>query len=174
MQILREKKRNVIVFITSLVGSFLLLFVFVSTAVFQSGINLNFLQDQVRSTQVWKLLDDNYKEIIGRQRNKQIRSASISRITRSGSYQFWGFYLNTLDRNFLLAPEDESHAWRVEAVMSDCGYVLIQTSFDNIEKIYTDNECIPRELIVATSSFVFSDQYIVKLKAATDNKFLIR
>ena len=153
------------------ITSFVLILVFVSGSFVQTGLNFRYIHEQVRNTQVWTLLEENHSQIESTQEGLEIRSSSISRVTRSGEYQFWGYFLDTQDRNFLLKPTDEKYPYRVEAILSDCGYILIQTSFATIVRIYTSDNCDPKILYLKTSSFEFSNEYIENLVKASQNKF---
>lgn len=152
-------------------SSVFLVLVLSSASIVQTGLNIKFLNEQVKNTQVWDLLRTNYSKIESSQKGLEIRSASISRITRSGDYQFWGYFLDVQDRNFLLEPTDERHPYRVEAILSDCGYILVQTTNETVANIYSSNDCYPKILYMKTSSFEFSNDYVAYLQSALGERF---
>ena len=153
-------------------SSVLLVLVLSSASIVQTGLNFRNLHEQVRNTQIWELLKTNYPQIESSRQGLEIRSSSISRITRSGDYQFWGYFLDSKDRNFLLEPSEEKYPYRVEAILSDCGYVLIQTTNETLVNIYTSENCRPKVLFTKTSSFEFSAEYVSYLKIASKERFL--
>jgi hypothetical protein len=152
-------------------SSILLVFVLSSASIVQTSLNIKFLNEQVRNTQVWGLLKTNYLKIQSSQQGQEIRSASISRITRSGDYQFWGYFLDVKDRNFLLEPSDEKYPYRVEAILTDCGYILLQTMNETVVNIYTSKDCDPKILFMKTSSFEFSSDYVNHIKITLEDRF---
>ena len=153
-------------------SAILLAFVLSLASIVQTDLNFKYLHEQVRNTQVWDLLRTNYSQIESSQQGLEIRSSSISRITRSGDYQFWGYFLDNKDRDFLLEPSDEKYPYRVEAFLSDCGYVLIQTTNETLVNVYTSDDCRPKVLFTKTNSFEFSNEYLGYLKKASKDRFL--
>jgi hypothetical protein len=93
----------------------------------------------------------------------KVRSLSIPRITRTEGYPFWAHFYESTDLDLLTSNNSDDRSLNVEAVMSNCGYILVATLDEKLDSTFLPPGCTLKNIVQSTSDFQFSKDYIVGL-----------
>ena len=148
---------------------YLLTLLLVTSSTIQLNSNILFLQEKLPVRQVWDLLSVNAFKINEISESNSVRSFSIPHITRTGSYKFWGYFLNSPDKKILMTPAEQDDYLRLEPLMTDCGYVLILSSASKVEDIITNESCDPKIIFTSTLTYQFEAKYVGLLRNQLGN-----
>lgn len=138
--------------------------VFSATSSAQIKANISYVSDRSEVSQIWEILDSDDMSYYLKTDPEIIYSKSIPRITRTDGYPFWHFYLGKTDPNFMTNDEKSSDFKHLEAIKSNCGYVLVLIHKQNILKTFQIPGCEITKVNLTTSDYQFSGDITQILK----------
>jgi len=126
-----------------------------TSATSQIRANVSYVNDRSEVSQVWNLLQSHDLRILLEKENDTIYSRSIPLITRTEGYPFWSRNLGKRDPNFLTRGTKSSFSNHLEAVKSNCGYILVFIQREKLVKSFQSDACIVTEITLTTADVHF-------------------
>lgn len=130
----------------------------------QIKANVSYVSDRSEVSQIWEILDSDVMSFYLKADPEIIYSESIPRITRTDGYPFWHFYLGKTDPNFMTNDERSSDFKHLEALKSNCGYVLVLFHKQKVLKTFQIPGCEITRVNLTTSDYQFSGEITQILK----------
>jgi hypothetical protein len=139
--------------------AFTLIFILSTTATSQIRANISYVNDRSEVSQVWKLLHSDDLRLQLEKEYETIYSRSIPRVTRTEGYPFWSFQLGKKDPNFLTSGTKPPGYNNLEALKSNCGYVLVLIQKGNLVQTFQPPRCKVTTVTLTTSDFQFPSEF---------------
>jgi hypothetical protein len=139
--------------------AFTLILILSTTATAQIRANISYVNDRSEVSQVWKLLHSDDLRFQLEKEYETIYSRSIPRVTRTEGYPFWSFQLGKKDPNFLTNGTKPPDYNNLEALKSDCGYILVLIQKGNLVKTFQPPRCKVTTVTLTTSDFQFPSDF---------------
>ena len=158
----RKSDSGFLINMKRIVSSFLILMISISSTL-QVESNLSYTRSRSDVGQLWKLLNEERVITYLEKQELKVRSLSIPRITRTEGYPFWAHFYESTDLDLLTSNNSDDRSLNVEAVMSNCGYILVATLDEKLDSTFLPSGCTLKNLVQSTSDFQFSKDYIVGL-----------
>ncbi len=135
-----------------------LVLVLSTSATAQIRENISYVNNRAEVSQVWELLDRDDLRGVVENEGETIYSGSIPKVTRTEGTPFWQLNFEKQDPNFLTAGKSSPGYNHLEAVKTNCGYLLVFIQKGNLVKTFKPSGCDLIKITLTTSDYQFPSE----------------